>query len=193
MLTDCLLVAAGIGLFTILAALHKENDSQEKPVPAGKEPFFLKQIVSKAAILSGGFVTTIKLVMLLTELERVLSDQTSPYPELEFSAFLIMVLINFRPLLLGIAVKLILLPFTKKEAHSSVPPQTDVFNPLSPREREVARLAIRGSTNAQIADELFISVETVKRHMSTIFEKLSIKNRRELMNLVSEKQTDSTE
>lgn len=61
------------------------------------------------------------------------------------------------------------------------------FLPLSPREREVARLAIKGYTNAQIADELFISVETVKRHMSTIFEKLGIKSRRELMNLCTQK------
>lgn len=183
MLTDCLLVAAGIGLFTILAALHKDTGSHS-----------LLQIISRVAIASGGFVTTTKLILLLTELERHLAADSSIYSNVQFPAFIIMVLVNFRPLLLGIVVKLILLPFTRQEKKApAMPAHPDVFSPLSPREREVARLAVKGCTNAQIADELFISVETVKRHMSTIFEKLSIKSRRELMNLVSENQAHPSE
>lgn len=193
-MTDCLLVAAGIGLFTVLASIHKGNDSQKKTTQAEKESFSLLQLVSKIAVVSGGFVTTTKLILLLTELESHLAADSSMYAELQFPAFLIMVLVNFRPLLLGIVVKLILLPFTRQEKKAPVvPAHPDVFGPLSPREREVARLAVKGYTNAQIADELFISVETVKRHMSTIFEKLSIKSRRELMNLVSENQAHLSE
>ena len=47
--------------------------------------------------------------------------------------------------------------------------QSDPFSILSRREKEVARLAGKGYTNAQIAEELYISIETVKRQMSTIF------------------------
>ena len=104
-----------------------------------------------------------------------------------------MVFVNFRPLLFGILLKLILFPFEKKQLYkkeadsktateSSInsTPAPDRFAVLSPREKEVARLAARGYSNAQIAEELFISIETVKRHMSTIFEKLEIKSRAEL-------------
>lgn len=64
------------------------------------------------------------------------------------------------------------------------------FSKLSRREAEVERLAAKGYTNAQIAEELFISTETVKRHMATIFEKLDITSRRELS--ISAESTNSS-
>ena len=59
-------------------------------------------------------------------------------------------------------------------------PGSQACSLLSRREKEVALLASRGYTNTQIADELYISVATVKRHLATIFEKLNINSRREL-------------
>ena len=56
---------------------------------------------------------------------------------------------------------------------------------LTPREREVARLAYSGLTNPEIADRLCISQYTVKRHMHSIFEKLGISARIELVHLMS--------
>jgi DNA-binding CsgD family transcriptional regulator len=53
-------------------------------------------------------------------------------------------------------------------------------SPLSEREREVAELAVRGFTNQQIADRLFISPETVKTHIRNISRKLGVNNKKEL-------------
>ena len=48
---------------------------------------------------------------------------------------------------------------------------------LSPREREVVGLLARGRSNAEIAEALVISLRTVERHISTIYEKLGARGR----------------
>lgn len=53
---------------------------------------------------------------------------------------------------------------------------TDV---LSSREVEVLRLLAAGRSNAQIAEELVISLNTVNRHVSNIYAKTGAANRAE--------------
>ncbi|NEE23625.1 response regulator transcription factor, partial [Streptomyces sp. SID7499] len=48
---------------------------------------------------------------------------------------------------------------------------------LSAREREVLVLVARGTTNREIAAELFISEATVKTHLTHVFAKLGAKDR----------------
>lgn len=48
---------------------------------------------------------------------------------------------------------------------------------LTERERDVAVCVARGASNAEIADELYMSVATVKAHISHIFAKLGVTNR----------------
>jgi DNA-binding CsgD family transcriptional regulator/pimeloyl-ACP methyl ester carboxylesterase len=48
---------------------------------------------------------------------------------------------------------------------------------LSERELEVLRLLALGNSNQQIADELVISLNTVRRHVSNIFDKTGVANR----------------
>jgi two-component system nitrate/nitrite response regulator NarL len=51
---------------------------------------------------------------------------------------------------------------------------------ISTRERDVIRQVARGQRNAEIARHLFISEETVKKHVSTIFQKLGLRDRVQL-------------
>ena len=50
-------------------------------------------------------------------------------------------------------------------------------NILTSREIEVMNLLIYGYNNSEIAENLCISVHTAKAHISSIYEKLNVKNR----------------
>lgn len=51
------------------------------------------------------------------------------------------------------------------------------LNALTDREREVLDLLAQGLTNKEIAEKLFITTNTVKRHLKAIFEKLDVHTR----------------
>ncbi len=51
---------------------------------------------------------------------------------------------------------------------------------LTPREREIVSAIVAGYTNKDIAQQFSISEQTVKHHLSNIFDKLGVSNRLEL-------------
>ena len=51
---------------------------------------------------------------------------------------------------------------------------------LTARERQIVAAILSGHTNKDIAQEFSISKETVKSHLSNIFDKLGVSNRLEL-------------
>jgi DNA-binding NarL/FixJ family response regulator len=57
---------------------------------------------------------------------------------------------------------------------------------LSPREMEILREIEAGATNLEIAEHLFLSVNTVKHHIRNILSKLNLKNRRQAASLASQ-------
>ncbi len=64
--------------------------------------------------------------------------------------------------------------------HLSPPAPSGDDGGLSPRELDVVKLAARGMTNAEIAQQLFISVGTVKTHLGSVQTKLGARNRVEI-------------
>lgn len=52
---------------------------------------------------------------------------------------------------------------------------------LTEREREVVSLVVEGLSNADIASRLFVTEATVKKHLRTVYKKIKVKNRFQLV------------
>ena len=63
---------------------------------------------------------------------------------------------------------------TDRIARIAVP---GLVEPLSEREFEVLQLVAAGHPNREIADELFVTVDTVKKHVTHVLGKLGVDNR----------------
>lgn len=69
----------------------------------------------------------------------------------------------------------------EKEAPADKVPSEPVDSPLSKREHEILLLISEGYSNQQIADKLFISLNTTKTHLKNIYQKLNVKRRTEAL------------
>lgn len=66
---------------------------------------------------------------------------------------------------------------TKIMNRSKVAADMALYDDLTTREREVLKLIAQGKSNQEIADELFITLKTVKTHVSNILAKLEVDDR----------------
>jgi DNA-binding NarL/FixJ family response regulator len=67
------------------------------------------------------------------------------------------------------------LALTRYEPPAKIPSPTGLG--LTPREHEVLRMMATGQSNQEIADVLFVSLGTVKVHVTHILAKLGVKSR----------------
>lgn len=58
------------------------------------------------------------------------------------------------------------------------------------REEEIVLAAVQGLSNSEISKKLFISVRTVESHLYNVFQKTGVKNRVQLINLLSSDSAD---
>lgn len=63
---------------------------------------------------------------------------------------------------------------------------SSLLSPLSDREFEIAQLAYHGMTNSQIAEKVFISVNTIKTHLKNIYLKLDAGTRLQVLQKLRE-------
>ncbi len=86
---------------------------------------------------------------------------------------------DWTPEMLANSIRAFIEEHPKEEAQPIEKVLEDSASILSVREIEVLRLVATGKSNQQIADELVISLNTVRRHVSNIFDKTGVANRTE--------------
>jgi DNA-binding NarL/FixJ family response regulator len=64
------------------------------------------------------------------------------------------------------------------------PPLRDIPDGRTARELDVAGLTASGLANQEMADRLYLSVQTIENHLSRIYRKLGISDRSDLAQLV---------
>ncbi|MEN2767798.1 response regulator transcription factor [Ornithinibacillus xuwenensis] len=67
-----------------------------------------------------------------------------------------------------------------KLLHTSPKDKEPVAVALSPRELAITKLVGEGKTNKEIADELFLSIGTVKNHITQVLQKTGLRDRTQL-------------
>ena len=65
--------------------------------------------------------------------------------------------------------------------------EQDVYDSLTPREREVMHLVLEGRNNTDIGQRLTISLRTVEYHRSNVMKKLGLRTKAELMRFALKK------
>ena len=72
-----------------------------------------------------------------------------------------------------------------RKSHWSVHPRKKDQMYLTMRENEIIKYLNKGLTNREIADAIFVSEATIKKHMGNIFKKLEVKSRFQLIQKVN--------
>ncbi len=174
-----LLILTLIGT-VILSIPHYHKDCSKDDV---------MNIIAKNAIATGYIETFLYLFVRLNSIEG-------------FHNLLPDIALNCRPALYGFIIFVLFsgdekkqIPGDEKEASEAVVTTISLEDQyqklkdmgLTTREVEISQLIISGYSNHEIAEELYISETTVKKHVSNIFSKLQITKREQLITILQKK------
>lgn len=121
---------------------------------------------------------------------------------LKISTYILpLVLIVFLFIMVAVTSKADLLPQHLKASSTKAPQNRESENTirlrvisddydLSKREQDVLRLLMRGYSTQAIADSLFISINTVKSHISHIHRKMGVNSKQEIIELCDSRMID---
>jgi len=136
---------------------------------------------NKLVILYGGALAGILILLKWLELRFIIMDHS-------FEVYIGAIALIFTSLGIWLAIKLAK-PKTKtiivekevfitKPAEGYIPDERTLLKAgISKREWEVLSLMSEGLSNQEIAERLFVSLNTIKTHSSNLFEKLDVKRR----------------
>jgi DNA-binding NarL/FixJ family response regulator len=76
----------------------------------------------------------------------------------------------------------------RQKAYTEPTPEksTEKLDLLTSREQEVLNLVADGLRNQEISDKLFLSQDTIKKHLYNMFQKMQVKNRLSLVTKAKE-------
>lgn len=119
---------------------------------------------------------------LFTELSHAYVSANIMYPYFAEPVILVFFAVNgFSMAYLAVGVRHVRAKETEESMLPKEPEETTEAlykaHNISVREKEVIELIVKGRNNAEIAEELNISIYTVKRHINNIFRKLEVKSR----------------
>ncbi|MDR6879580.1 helix-turn-helix transcriptional regulator [Bacillus sp. 3255] len=72
---------------------------------------------------------------------------------------------------------------SQPDTQSTTLKEADFTDILTAREKEIVQLVVQGQSNAEIGANLFIAEVTVKKHLKSVYEKLRISNRTQLLRM----------
>ena len=117
--------------------------------------------------LYGGLTGILLLILQIVEYKAIIRD-------IELELFGAIIAIIF----MGLGVWVAWIFIQRKERHKQQLELKDVSSyGLSEREMEVLTLLGQGLSNQEIADRLFVSLNTIKTHLSNIYGKLGVTRR----------------
>ena len=152
-----------------------------RPIAVFKKPYFFGTgfLVSLVVFLVADFAERLFTDPFLAPIVGLRPARVSPFPFLSASGFFLGVTVIAR------ATSSLRRAFAEKEEPALGFPEARLAElGLTPREIEIARLLLKGYVNKEIATRLHIGYGTVKNHAYSLYGKLGITSRFELIKLL---------